>query len=166
MATSKWAAVVSALYDVLGATSGYRKAEDYGTGIPVFLGPDIGAHEMDASSWLTIAWAGTPDSPESPGGIQQEVAGMAASDRPRDETGTIRCRACCQLGDISLMDALEAAQTLMATVETAIRTDPYVGLGAASNLRWAQTQSGEAMWDLTDGAVAWWTFELTYKARL
>lgn len=164
--TSKWTAVASATATVMRAVSGYRNPTTESDDIPVFLGPDYGVREMSAPSWLTIAWCGDPDSPEPPGRIEQLPAAQAASVRPRDETGTIRCRACAQTGDRDFISAMTDAQAIVAAVETAVRSDPYIGLTASSNLRIVQVLNGQPDWFAADGAVATWTFELVYTARL
>ena len=155
-----------ALAAKLRAVSGYRDPDTRGTGIPVFIGSQVGLSDQTADSFVVIAWSGDPDSPEDAGDWSQEVAGHAASSRPRNEIGYVRYRVQIYRGDRDVSAAFTACMDVLADLETSVRDDPYVGLGAASNLRWTQVTEGSPRLLLDQGVVCSVEGRLRYEARL
>ena len=166
MATSRWGDVVIALAAQLRAVTGYRDPNDRGTGIPVFIGTQVGLSDMTADSFVALAWAGDPDSPEDAGDWTQDVAGHAASSRPRNEVGEIRYRVQIYRGDRDVAGSITSAMDVLADLETSVRDDPYVGLGASSNVWWTQVVQGTPRLWLDQGAVCVVEGRLRYEARL
>lgn len=148
-----------------------------GGDIPVFYGPEYLTRELSGvTSYLCLGWSGD-ESPEDAGSFDQQVAGMAATNRTRDETGEIRFRVVVQRGDVNFRTATTDALAVLAALESSVRTDPYSGLTASSNFRWVQVTSGTPRMFLGSyegdngeivytGAVTQIDGTLTYFARL
>ena len=166
MATTRWGVIAIALAALMRARTGWRDPDTRGTDKPFFLGPQYGAHNETAPVWLAIAWSGDPESPEDAGQWDQEVAGHAASNRPRNETGTLDFMVQANRGDTDFESAITDAIAALADMETAVRDDPYIGLGAASNTWHVQVVSGTPRLYFDQGAVCEIKGQLQYRARI
>jgi hypothetical protein len=173
MATTQWAAVVDALVAAMRATTGYRSPYSGSSGVTVFDGPEYGLTEEHSESYLVIGWAGDPDSPEDSGQSRQTTGPLAANaGRPRDEEGTINCRAVSQIGDASLTqrsvkDARDACLAVIATVEAALRTDPTLGLVPTLSRLVAEMGGTFTPKQYANaGIVCEIDFQVTYRARI
>jgi hypothetical protein len=167
VASTQWAAVALAATTLMRATAGYRSPEGAGTGVPVFFGPEYGITGDRAFSWLSIAWSGDPDLPAPAGGVEQ-TPGPISPQRPRDERGEIRCRACVQngeTGDAAFEAATLAAYQIVADVEALTRTNPTLGL-AQPTMKWLFLTAGAPILQFQGGPVAAVDFTLTYETRL
>ena len=150
MTTSRIPAVIDALVSTLTAAL---------TGVKVYDGQWVTAPNTTAS-FITVGW--TPDG-EGPTG-QQTWAGIG--NRARNEQIDIPCYADAYSGSTDTKTRRDAALTLMASAENAVRTDPTLGgvlispglaeIGTYS-LREEQTESG-----LEVGVV----FHITARARI
>jgi hypothetical protein len=155
------------------ATTGYRSPYSGSSGITVFDGPEYGLTEEHSESYLVIGWAGDPDSPEDSGQSRQTTGPLAANaGRPRDEEGTINCRAVSQIGDASLTqrsvkDARDACLAVIATVEAALRTDPTLGLVPTLSRLVAEMGGTFTPKQYANaGIVCEIDFQVTYRARI
>lgn len=133
MATSRLPAVIDALLALMRATTGYRdpSAAVSAALVPVFDGPTIGVSGDHATRWLSIGWAGDPESPEDAGVAEQAVA--TGGNNTRDEVGTIRCRAAAQGGETDptpLSTLRLQAAAIVGDVELLLRTNPTLGIVA------------------------------------
>lgn len=166
MAT-QWDTVALALTDLMRATAGYRAPESTLTGVPVYFGPEYGIDNTRLISFLSVGWSGDPDNPESSGSITQ-TAGPMAPTRPRDETGTILCRAVYADGnanDAAMRAGLAACRQIVADVETVTRADPTLGL-AQPTMKWAFVTDGAPTLEFAGGVHVFIDFTVTYEARL
>ena len=62
--------------------------------------------------------------------------------------------------------AITSAFTVLADLETSVRDDPYVGLGASANVWWTQVVQGTPRLWLDQGAVCVIEGRLRYEARI
>lgn len=166
---SVWCDVVDGLLTVMRGTAGYRSPSTTGTGIPVFDGPEVFATEDRPAVWLVVGSPGE-DGGDEPGSAGQVAGPLAASTRPRDETGVVECLAVAQSGDApvgGVRAVREAARAVVAAVESALRVGvsaPTLGLAAdvvaqVTSVRWSQY--------LTDrGPVCEAQFTVSYRARV
>jgi hypothetical protein len=172
MATTQWAAVVDALVAAMRATTGYRSPYSGNSGNTVFDGPEYGLTEEHSETFLVIGWAGDPDSPEDSGQSQQTTAALDRTARPREERGTVNCRAVSQVGDASLSDrsvkdVRDAALAVIADVEASLRTDPTLGLVPPLALLVAEMGGTFTPRQyMNAGAVCEIDFQVTYRARI
>lgn len=167
MATSQWGTVVQALATAAAANTGWRLKGDTGSGdtVTVYRGAE-GVTSSDPGDYVRIGYAGD----DQDGGSWSQTAGplAATAGRPRNETGTIVCQASAQTGNPAPLDALTAAEAIVAGVESVLRSNPTLGLvpplqrlvaemGGASSMRW---RTGKR------GPICDITFTVTYTARI
>ena len=163
MATSRLDDVINALLSLLRAETGYRAPSTEGTGVPVFDGPEVAGDRFTEPQLIIVG-----DSPAGGAATFEQVGvTMAATTRPRDETGTVYVSAIANDGNTPA-EARASALALVATVETLVRTNPDLGLGSGSGFRWVGSPTSV---DLTqtahpNGFTAQLDFSLTYMARL
>jgi hypothetical protein len=85
--------------------------------------------------------------------------------RKRDETGTINCVVMARNGQGDQEAACTAAFGYLALIESALRTDPTIGVTAFDYLV-VQMTSGDVLEDQVEGATTALPFAVTYKARI
>lgn len=165
MATyTRWLTIARQLATLQQARPGFRAPDTETADRPVFLGPTYGITGDHPVSWLSIGWAGTPDRTTEAGESGQSTATLG--NRGRDERGVIRCRAIAQTGDRATEDAEAEVNTILASLEDLLRTNPTLGLDQAwmrsaemgSDMRFAPR--------FTAGFVLVCDFSITYRARI
>jgi hypothetical protein len=100
----------------------------------------------------------------SAGTFSQTQATMGTP-RSRDETGTINCVVMARNGEGDQEAACAAAFGYLADIESAVRSDPALGVTAFGYLV-AEINSGDVLEDKVDGATCALPFTVTYKARI
>lgn len=130
MATyTRWFTVCRQLAVLQRARPGYRDPFAVVEGIPVFNGPTYGITGDHPTSWMAFGWAGFPERAQESGEATQSVATLG--NRARDNSGSIRCRAVCDLGERSIEDAQDGADAMLADLESWLRVNPTLGLDQA-----------------------------------
>lgn len=98
------------------------------------------------------------------GSITQEVGPMGTT-RPRDENGQIFGVVMARNGDGNQATACNAAFGYLASLETALRSDPKMGVTSFSYLV-TQLTVGDVFEDQVEGATTAVEFTVAYKARI
>lgn len=135
MTTSRIPAVIDALVSTLTAAL---------TGVQVLDGPYISVPDGD---YLTVGW--TPQGETTTGG--QTWAGLG--NKARDEQIDVPCYCDSYSGSTVVSARRNAAFTLMAAAENALRSDPTLG-GAIPNPGWAQIGTYTEYQEQTDKGLA------------
>lgn len=163
MATSRWADVVNQLVALMRLTSGYREPIIPGTGRPVYDGPEFpGSDYATEPEGLIIGWS---SGDEGGVGTQSPIV-MAANVNPRDEEATVRCLAWAAYGD-DMNNTRASAFSILADVETLLRTDSDLSLTSSSGFRHATVSSFRVRQrGTTNGFVVEIEFDVTFTARL
>jgi hypothetical protein len=165
--STQWLNVATALTKQLRDLQGYRSPDSSAQGVPVFFGPEPDLTSQRLTSLLCIGWSGDPDTPSSAGSAQYDPAALDIS-RPRDELGTISCRAIAQTGnssDSAIFETCTAAYQLLHDVDRLTRLNPTLGL-PANTVQWCFVENSQPMLMSAGGSVAIIDFSLQYRARL
>lgn len=170
MAASQWLTVARVIRDAWAALPGYRLPGSVDDGVTVHLLTTL-VMENDpvTGDYVVVGWSGPTGQPG--GRFDQRTGPLAATTRPRDEVGTIRVRACAQLGDLDPEQALEQAQVYLADLEQLLRgtPGPDLGLVPATVARMLAQYTGPAEVATTQtgaGTYAAVTSAVTYSARI
>jgi hypothetical protein len=119
------------------AQAGYRGPLTVGsdTAVTVWDGPEIRSSDDYAlGGHLIIGWSGDSLDEVTPAGAAQLTQGpIAATNRPRNETGAINCRAIAQQGETAL-DTRVAAGQIVSDVAAYLRSDPSMGIDTADTI--------------------------------
>ena len=102
-------------------------------------------------------------------GSFSQVAATMGSTRTRDETGTINGVVMARNGDADATGAAAdrtAAFGYVASIESALRTDPSLGLMPTFQRVVVQMSTGDVLEDKTDGATCAISFTVAYVARI
>lgn len=173
MAASAFGLVLGALASRVRAASGFRDPSSTGTGIPVLVGSQVAAFGDQPESWLCLAWSGM-EGGDSAGDARQTVAAMRVPGRPREERGTIRCRARWATGDGTLDahdDAIGQALAIVDGVDGVLRggaDGPTLGLvpGSLASLVVTVGDVTAVVPVVEAGPVAVVDFTVVYVARI
>lgn len=166
MATTQWAAVTKALVSAMRAVDGYWDPHLAGTGRPVFLGPELELFKSSALEFVVFGYSGANDSYGPAGVIGQEPGPISSVVRPKDERGEIMCVASAGSGSNDVSALLDAATEMIADVETAIRSDPTLGLGTALTHVRLLTGAPTLYRDPKTGPIVDWEFTISYFSRI
>lgn len=94
-----------------------------------------------------------------------QTVGPMGSTRPRDEDGTINGLVWAWNGDGDAAAARTAAFGYLASIESALRADPAIGVTAFQRLV-VQLSAGDVVEDKEDGANCALPITVTYSARI
>ena len=94
-----------------------------------------------------------------------QAPGPMGSTRPRDENGTINGVVMAWKGDGDASAARTAAFGYIASIESALRTDPAIGVTTFARLV-VQFASGDVLEDKVDGAACAISWTVSYVARI
>lgn len=163
---TQWGAVALALTSTLRGLSGWRAPTSSSSGVTVYFGPEVDSYGDRASQFVVVAWPGddSGDGADAAGSVTQKPAAMA-SHHPREETGEIACMAVAQDGSPAFTGVLQAAEALLAQVQTALRQNPNLGLPDPI-VRGVTFDAGAPTLKRLSGAVCMWEFRVGYTARL
>lgn len=132
------------------------------TTVRVVRGYDLSADPGD------VVMVGVPnlsDANALAAGSFTQAPATLGTGRSRDENGTINCVVMARNGDGDQEAACAAAFGYLADIESALRTDPALGVTAFAYLV-AELAAGEVLEDQADGATTALPFTVTYKARI
>lgn len=173
---TRTAQVIDALIALSAAITGYRLADEY-TGpdpswVTVWDGPAIRGQDdnSDGAGHLIIGYSG--DDPEALQPAAQTTIGpgpMASTVRPRDEVGTIVCRAVFDCADTP-KQARDAALAILTAVANLCRSDPTLGINASATVGGVIVRcwvtAGTLLQYQVNGYTAEWEFTVTFKTRV
>lgn len=119
---------------------------------------------------LIIGYSGTdPEALTAAGSTQLSSAVMAGPVRPRDEIGTITCRAVYDRG-ATQKEARDKATAIMVAVGSVCRSDPTLGIDASATIGGvivrAWVTAGTLLQYLQNSYTAEWEFTVTFKGRV
>lgn len=164
MGSSQFAKVVRALRDKAAAQTGFRAPGNTALGgITVYVGAQPQG-TSDLGDYLVVGYG-----PDGDAGRWAQSPAAMSTQRPREETGQVRCLASAQSGNLDPLDALDAAFTAIAGLEQALRDDPTVGLVPGVALMVVQVgESGSVTWDTASsgGHRADVEFTVNYMTRI
>jgi len=171
---TRLAQVMDRLVELARALPGHRGPTDYTTAddlITVYDGPEIRATDDRApGGHLVIGWPGdSADTVTAAGSTSVEAGPIASTARPRDEVGTIICRAIQDQAGTA-KDARDGALAQIASVAALCRSDPSLGLNTSDTIGGVRTitfvTAGDLYQYLSGGYTCEWEFSITYKTRV
>lgn len=169
--STRWGQVNDALVTAMRARAGYRGPDSLRDGVTVFDSVEVRQGTDGSHLWVTFGWSGESADEATPAGEINLASGpMAATVRPRDETGTIYCRAVAQSGDrdVSLLRA--DCLAILDDVAEVCRADPSLGLDTSGTVGGIRTRAwvtaGDIYQYMRGGVVVDWRFSVTYQTRV
>lgn len=125
---SAWLTVAEVIRDAWAALPGYRLPGSRDNGVTVHVLTTVTDDgDVTNGDYVVVGWA---PAGQTAGRFTQTTGPLAAAaGRPRDEVGTIRVRACAQLGDTDPVLALQTAEQYLADLEQLLRGTPGPDLG-------------------------------------
>lgn len=165
--TYSWPHIAVQLVSRARAIPGYCSPESSVRGIPVFLGPGAFLTSDAPGDFLCIGWPGAMDV-STPSGQSSFEVGAIAPNRPREEKGTVLCKAFSSSGgsrEKDVIDVLSRASRIVSDIDVMLRTDPGLGLSAGV-MQWCFMADQSTSIDVQGGAVVEIEFTLEYAARM
>lgn len=162
--------VIDRLVELAAGQAGYiRYGQPGADEIIVFDGPEWSETD-DPCDALVVGWSGGDDDAATPAATSNQTAGpIAAGNRPRDEVGTVLCRAIAQTKD-SPKAARDAAKAIVVTLAGLCRADPSLALNTSDTIGGVRTIAYVTTGDLVQynsrGYVAEWEFTITFLTRV
>ncbi len=117
MTASRWPQVYDGLVTTFTAA-----------GLTVYDGPEFSLTSDSVGEFVIVGGNGDPDG--DPGQLDQDWVGLGA--KSRDEEGSVICSVVVQSGDTAIKPSRDRAFVILATLTTAITTDPTLGGAVAS----------------------------------
>jgi len=165
--TISFPAVLARVTALVQELPGYRTPDSFERGVPVYLGPETFVTSDTPEKFIVVGWPGALDISVPSGAVQLEAAAIAPN-RPREERGTILCKAFSSSGGATQRDFLRClsdASSMVSDVDILLRSDPTLGLPAGTVL-WCFVASTSTLMDVRGGAVVEIEFSLEYTARM
>lgn len=169
--------VAGQLVSVLRGVSGFRSPATDGAGIPVFDSTEVFLVEDASPDYVVVGEPGNPSGAGEPGRSEQAPSGMAASNRPGEERGSVTGTIVAQSGDSTLgapKVVRDRAYGYLQAVDAQLRgtaAGPFLGIDPASGngqLLWARlaSHSRVEVADEDAGLSCELTFTIEYLARI
>lgn len=168
--------IQSQLVAVMRAVTGYQAPDASTSEIPVFDSTEVELVEVSGTSYLVIGWPGYPSGDyQAAEGTQRPVA-HAASNRPTEEEGLVRCKAVGQTGDTGIgapATARDLAYVIVQAVDQQLRntaSGPLLGVDPVDGngqVLWARVDSHQRYETAGEnGCVCEVDFGVRYRARI
>lgn len=168
------AQVIDRLVVLARALPNHRGPEDQTGAVgvtTVFDGPEIrSTDDLSDGAMLIIGYPGdNPDELVAAANSTITYGPIAATNRPRDEVGTIICRAISQRAETAA-DARNGALAEVEAVAAICRADPSLALNTADTIGGVRTitfvTAGDMFQYLDRGYTCEWEFSVTFKTRV
>lgn len=168
------AQVIDVLVAGTRALPGFRYWSDVTTAAgltTVFDGAEHRATDDHAEgSLLIVGWPGDDaDAVELAATTSLSSGPIAATNRPRDEVGTVQCKAISQNKETQ-KQARDGALAVITAVASFCRADPSLGIQTSDTIGGVRTiawvTAGTLAQYLRSGYVAEWDFTVTFKTRV